>query len=130
MRCLFLSLLVALSTASTPSTIIAQESMSPDAKTLKALVEAGSDLSKPHEINHWLYFPSESNARAAAKDLSAAEFSIVAVGQAEDLTHWRVRILKTIVPTLEDLEQQSAFLETLAQRHDGEYDGWETQVED
>ena len=125
----FLALLILLCMTGAPITTIGQEDMSPDAKTLKALVDAGSDLTKPHEFNHWFYFSSELNAQAAAKDLIAAGYSIDMVGQTDDRKQWRVLALNTIVPNLPDVEKQSAFLERLAHRHDGDYDGWETQVE-
>jgi hypothetical protein len=121
--------LIALSVLATSRIVMAQE-LSPDAKTLKALAEAGSDLKKPHEINHWLYFSSEADARAAAADLSAAGFSIESVALSTDSKQWRVLALKTIVPTLANVENTSSYLERLAQRHRGDYDGWETQVQE
>lgn len=124
-----LTLLVALITITNPQAVMAQESMSPDAKTLKALAKAGSDLTKPHVFNHWLHFPDETNARAAAKDLASAGFAIDSVEKLTGAADWRVLTLKTIIPSLPDVERTSAFLEDLALRHHGEYDGWETQVE-
>lgn len=81
---LCLALLIALPTIATSSIAMAQDDLSSDAKTLKALAEAGSDLAKPHEMNHWLYFSSESNARAAAKDLGATGYSIDSVELSPD----------------------------------------------
>ena len=130
MRYLCRTLLIALLIVATSTVAMAQNELSPDAKTLKALAEAGSDLAKPHDINHWLYFSSESDARAAAKELDASGYAIDSVALSPDSTQWRVLALKTIVPTLAEVGRTSAYLEDLAQRHHGDYDGWETQVED
>lgn len=130
LRYVLLALLATLQFIAVSSTAMAKDNLSPDAKTLKALADAGSDLKKPHVIDHWLYFSSESDARAAATDLSAAGFSVESVAASADSNEWRVLAQKTIVPTLEEVEKTSSYLESLARRHHGEYDGWETQIEE
>ncbi len=108
----------------------AEDMMSADAKTLKALAEAGSDLTKPHVIDHWVFFQDESGARAAAKDLVAARFTVVSLEKDPQGSEWRLLARKTMVPRLKDVERTSAFFEKLARRNRGDYDGWETQVPD
>jgi len=124
---LSLMLLATILANGTPTMSDAEESMSPDAKTLKALVEAGSDLTKPHDIDHWIYFRDESGARAAAKELVAAGFTVESISKEPDDSEWRLLAKKTMVPVLKDVESQSTFLEELARRNRGDYDGWETQ---
>lgn len=123
-----LTLIVTLISVIASSAATAQVILSPDAKTLKALADAGSDLAKPHEINHWLYFSDEASARAAADELASTGFTVDSVEKRPDANQWRVLALKTVIPSLSVVEDTSAFLEELAQRHHGEYDGWETQV--
>lgn len=113
-----------------PLAATAQENMSPDAKTLKALVDAGSNLAKPHVIDHWLYFRDETSARAAGQELNSAGFSVEGIDKESEGADWRVLARKTMVPRLADVEKMSAYLEDLAKRHHGDYDGWETQVEE
>jgi regulator of RNase E activity RraB len=104
--------------------------MSPDANTLKALLDAGSNLAKPHVIDHWFYFRDEPSARAAGQELTAAGFSVEDIAKESEGADWRVLARKTMVPLLADVEKTSAYLEVLAKRHHGDYDGWETQVEE
>lgn len=127
MRLFLLSIVIALAN---PLTAMAQENMSPDAKTLKALVDAGSDLAKPHVIDHWLYFRDETTARAAGQELTAAGFSVEGINKESEGADWRLLARKTMVPRLADVERTSADLEDLAKRHHGDYDGWETQIEE
>lgn len=106
----------------------AEDMMSSDAKTLKALAEAGSVLTKPHVIDHWIFFQDESGARAAAKDLVAAGFVVVSLDKDPEDSEWRLLARKKMVPRLKDVERTSEFFEELARRNRGDYDGWETQV--
>lgn len=121
---LSLAALVALATPRSNS----EDMMSSDAETLKALAEAGSDLTKPHLIDHWIFFQDESGARAAAKDLVASGFVVVSLDKDPEGSEWRLLARKEMVPRLEDVEKTSAVVEALARRNNGDYDGWETQV--
>ena len=58
-----------------------------DLQTLNRLEEAGSDLSKPHEMEFFLYFPDEASANAAAADIREQGFS-VQVWPPEDGSDW------------------------------------------
>ena len=127
MRLVLLSIFIALAN---PLTAMAQENMSPDAKTLKALVDAGSNLAKPHVIDHWLYFRDETSARAAGQELTSTGFSVEGIDKESESADWRLLARKTMVPRLADVEKTSAYLEDLAKRHHGDYDGWETQIEE
>ncbi len=127
MRLFLLSIVIALAN---PLTAMAQENMSPDARTLKALVDAGSNLAKPHVIDHWLYFRDETTARAAGQELTAVGFSVEGIIKESEGADWRLLARKTMVPRLADVERTSTDLEDLAKRHHGDYDGWETQIEE
>lgn len=127
---LSLMLLATIVAIGTPTMSDAEDAMSPDAKTIKALAEAGSDLTKPHDIDHWIYFRDEAGAHAAAKELVAAGFTVESLSKEPDDSEWRLLARKTMVPYLKDVERQSAFLEELARRNRGDYDGWETQVQE
>jgi hypothetical protein len=107
---------------------MAQDQLSPDAETLRELAKAGSDLTKPHDIRHWLYFSTEVDAKAAAKELQATAFSLASIAHSSSDAEWRLLAQQTMVPSLPNVEKTSATLEALARHHHGEYDGWETQV--
>lgn len=107
-------------------TVMGQQQQTPDEKTLAQLRAAGSDLSKPHEIDHWLYFKSKSDAEAAARDLLAKGFIVQSVAKSKK--EWRVLAHHRMVPDSQAIGATTRLLESVAAAHSGEYDGWETQV--
>lgn len=106
--------------------VMAQAPLSSDEQVLGQLREAGSNLSKPHEINYWLYFPDEKAARAAAGALKAKGFSGLSVEEGKK--EWRLKAIKVMVPTSKAVAETTALMESIAASNQGDYDGWETQV--
>lgn len=98
----------------------------PDQKTLSQLRAAGSNLSKPHKVDHWLYFKNQTDAAATAKDLLHQGFS--EVSGAPFHAEWRVKAPHRFVPAPEAVANSTKPMESLAAAHCGEYDDWETQV--
>ena len=81
-----------------------------DRLVIARLVAAGSDLSKPHSTNYYLYFPEEASARAAAADLDKARYSVDRVALASKGREWGVRAFKLTVPSAAEMKKVSAFL--------------------
>ena len=98
-----------------------------DLQTLNRLEEAGSDLSKPHEMEFFLYFPEEASANAAAGDIRDQGF-VVEVKPSEEGSDWLCFAVKTMVPTYEDIVAISREFGAIAEAYGGEYDGWGTLV--
>ena len=98
-----------------------------DADVLRNLKEAGSDLSKPHAVNFYLYLPTEEAAQASARELNAAGLT-TEVRTAAKGPGWLCLGTSTMVPTLEAITREVRRMEALARKHSGEYDGWETGV--
>ena len=96
----------------------------PDQVVLDNLKDAGSDLSKPHDVDFTFYFPDVASAqrfimKTGGKppyelDSSDGEIS--------------VEITKTFVPSLAEIEKTSAELAALAKSEGGEFDGWGAAV--
>jgi regulator of RNase E activity RraB len=99
-----------------------------DRVVLQQLREAGSDLSKPHQIEFYLYFPTEETAGKAAEKLEAEGFE-GEMRRAPDLTRWMCLVYQQMVPELPKIAALKRRLGKLAQEFGGEYDGWETNVE-
>ena len=97
-----------------------------DALVIRQLRAAGSDLTKPHEIDFYLYFPSEPAARAAA-DRIKSDFTTT-VRHAAKGDQWLVLAHRTMIPREQDLAQIRTRLSRLAEQSGGEYDGWEAEV--
>lgn len=99
-----------------------------DKVVLQQLREAGSDLSKPHQLEFYLYFPTEEAAKKAAEKLEAEGFD-GEMRRAPDLTRWMCLVYQQMVPELSKIAALKRRLAKLAQESGGEYDGWETNIE-
>ena len=99
----------------------------PDQLVLVQLRKSGSALSKPHKIEFFLYFPSQSFAEKASLEIRDSGFD-VEVKRAAQGDSWLCFATKTMVPALPDLQKIRQTFMALAGSMDGEYDGWGTQV--
>jgi len=99
----------------------------PDAAVLEQLKKAGSNLSKPHKIDFYLYFPDENAARRAAKEIKDAGFG-TEVRPAATGSDWLCLATKTMVPELSSLKKIRSDFTSLANAEKGEYDGWEAAI--
>ncbi len=106
-----------------------------DLAVLRRLKELGSDLSKPHTVDFFLYFPSEELARSAASEIEREGY-VVRVDCAPrpwwrrffSKPEWGCYANKSIVPEEDTIVEIGAWLDEIAQRFCGEYDGWGTEV--
>ena len=99
----------------------------PDVQVLEELKKAGSDLSKPHLIEFYLYFPSKESASEVAQTLRDEGYE-VQVSLGADNINWLCFATKSIFPTREALSAIRVYFEALAQQQGGEYDGWGTTI--
>ena len=121
---LFPLLLLPLGTSCSAQSVAEQQ----DARVIENLQESGSDISKPHNIDFFLYFPSEIQANAAAAEMAQLGYKVVAVESAQDKKQWEVYATRSLAPQLETMTATTRTLEELASRHGGDYDGWGTEV--
>ena len=98
-----------------------------DHRVLVQLRKAGSDLSKPHQIEFFLYFPTQLVAEKASLNIQEAGFE-VEVKPAAQGDSWLCFAKKTMIPSLPDLQQIRQTFVALAGSMNGEYDGWGTPV--
>ena len=98
-----------------------------DRATLAALRQAGADLTKPTEVNFYLYFPSREVAERAADTARVPEL-VATVEQAAVRDQWLLLLSGTIVPTEPAIRAASTRLAAVAAHFGGEYDGWEAAV--
>ena len=99
----------------------------PDGQFLKQLLAAGSDLSKPHNVDFFLYFPGERVASRACSQLAAEGF-VGKVDRAAKGPGWLCFVTKRLVPTHAAMVTIRRRMEGLAATGGGEYDGWGTPV--
>jgi hypothetical protein len=102
--------------------------MDGDAATLRQLEKAGSDLSKPHTIEFFLYFPSEPAALEAAASLRLEGYTAEVRVGGGDGDRWLCFATLTVLPAHATLVGAREQLQRLAAELGGEYDGWAAQI--
>jgi len=100
----------------------------PDEAVIKHLKKAGSDVSKPHKVEFFIYFPNKDIAEQAAKRVRAQGFE-AQVQKAASGESWLCFATKTMVPDPSALQDIRRDFEKLADSLNGEYDGWGTSIE-
>jgi hypothetical protein len=106
---------------------IARAQQDPDAQVLAQLRKAGSDLSKPHPIEFFLYVPTKEAAQRLESQVRALHFETKVQAAAQG-SQWLVLATKSMVPKQEDLVLVRQQFTALAAAEKGEYDGWGTPV--
>jgi hypothetical protein len=107
-----------------------------DRQVLKALADHGSDLTKPHHIVYYFYFPSKKAAIAAATRLKQDGFEIQRVGPAPGpwwkrifgFGKWSCVAETHLVPTEDTMCRTTDRFNAIASELGGEYDGWEAGI--
>jgi hypothetical protein len=107
---------------------VARGQASQDAQVMEQLKSAGSNLSKPHPIEFYLYVPTQEAANRVATKARALGYEIKKLDRAAMGPGWLVLAGKTLVPTESALSKSRSELEALAKDEGGEYDGWEAPV--
>ena len=100
-----------------------------DAQVVLQLKKAGSDISKPHDIEFFLYFATEASAQHTAEKMRGLGFQPEVKAAADGATMpWLVFATRRMVPELSELHRLRASLNILAASENGEFDGWGTPV--
>jgi len=98
-----------------------------DQQVLDQLKKAGSDMSKPHNIEFFLYFENQEAADRAAKEVEQ-DVENVKVQRAANDSAWLCFATKRMVPDHEELVRLRKRFNSIASESQGEYDGWGTEV--
>jgi len=99
-----------------------------DARVIENLVAAGSDTSKPHNIDFFMFLPSKSKAKTAAAEVEQLGYAITSIYRAPGQTDWQIHATRVMAPQLEAMTATTRSLEAIAAKHGGYYDGWGTSV--
>ncbi|MEP6835722.1 MAG: ribonuclease E inhibitor RraB [Gemmatimonas sp.] len=102
-------------------------SLEGDRQVLQQLLQAGADLSKPTEVNYYLYYQDRAAADSAAARGSSAPL-VASVQRAADNSAWLCLVTGTMVPSESNIRAHTTRLVALAQATGGQYDGWEAAV--
>ena len=98
-------------------------------KILKLLEEQGDQAFVPRRISYTLYFRDLKDREAAKKEIEGSDFEV----EAEDSSDARELPHRLVLAKQSKADEETIYLTTemlmqLAIKHDGEFDGWETQI--
>ena len=98
-----------------------------DRLIVEQLRSIGADLSKPREVLHYLYLPTQEAADAARKELEPRGYAVEirpAAGPPGPNPFLCLATIEEVVSVESARKSREAFT-AIAAAHDGEYDGWE-----
>lgn len=98
-----------------------------DLSVIDQLRDHGADLSKARHVKAYIYFRTKPDAERAAADLASEGFrGSLGSNEAED--SWLATVELEIVVSAESIADLSTCLQAVADRHHGDYDGWEASA--
>lgn len=101
-----------------------------DQSIIKNLLEAGDQLKTQRRVDHWLYFPTESDMEKCKEAIKQLKYSIDSFGKINDTSMaFELKISRIDKVDIDSIYPITSELRKLAKDHNGKYDGWETTVE-
>jgi regulator of RNase E activity RraB len=91
---------------------------------LRALMDAGIDLSQPLAIDFYLVFKNKEQAEKAMAALVASELQGEVELHFNDLEQWELIVSQTMVPEHAAVTAREAELDKFAKKFSGHNDGW------
>jgi len=101
---------------------------SPDEAVLNLLSRSNADLSSERTVYFYLYFHTEEKSRMAEMKLRELGFTIETL-EPSGKKEWLCLIYKNVIPNSATLTSIRKKLEHIANKFDGNYDGWETGLD-
>lgn len=98
-----------------------------DREVVNNITQYGGDLEEERPVDFYLYFPTEHAAVMVEVELINLRF-YTEVKFNEYSDDWSLYANKKMRVTTERLEDLGNWMETLAEKHGGNYDGWGTVV--
>lgn len=103
------------------------EGVSPDGQVINQLKEAGSNLSKEHPVEFFIYAPSQGAAEVISRAIAKDGF-ISKLEKSADNESWLVYAVKNIVPSEDKMISIRNKFEKIVADVGGEYGGWGTPI--
>ncbi|WP_213278938.1 DUF695 domain-containing protein [Chryseobacterium indologenes] len=100
-------------------------------RVIDQLEKNGDDLTKAREVDHWIYFKTETDREAYIEQISNNGFSIVEKGYNKELdeTPFVLHIKRMDNVDQNSVDDYVIYLWKLANELNADYDGWETSIE-
>jgi regulator of RNase E activity RraB len=101
-----------------------------DRRVVEVLEEKGDVLRLPRRVDHWAYFPTADSRNAFVGDVAREGFVVEqTIDDANGNVKFNARVHRVDPVELEHIHDVVMLLVGLAEKHDGDYDGWETSLE-
>jgi len=98
-------------------------------KVVLSLHKAGDDLSKPRQVDHWLYFKTEEGREGFLKYALQEKFKLEGKDFSDkSALHFKLHLSRTDKVDIASISAVTIALRRKAMECSGEYDGWETFV--
>jgi regulator of RNase E activity RraB len=101
--------------------------LSPDGQVIQQLKKAGSNISKPHDIEFFFYFPTLEAAEKVAVTLNTEGFTAKAQPAAKG-NDFVVLATKSMIPSDAELTALRQKFNAMSAAEKGDYDGWGSPV--
>ncbi len=99
-----------------------------DVEALQGLKKAGSNLSKPHDAEFFLHFPTEAAAQEAVGKVKAMGLETAEVRTGDKPGEWIVYSRKSMKLDAEGLKRMRYHFGRIAKAGGGRYGGWEAAI--
>lgn len=96
-------------------------------KLMKYIARLGGDLTKSREVEFFLYFPSEFEAVQAEVEIFNLQFH-THLKFVADSDEWLCLATKNLLVSTDRLIDISLWMDELAMRFGGHYEGWGTKI--
>jgi hypothetical protein len=99
-------------------------------RVCQELERHGDTLTAQREIDHWSFFPTQEALDAFLRDATAQGFQPRGLPRLMDgELPYGIQVWRVDVPSYSNIDEITLPLHEAAERHGGEYDGWESPVE-
>jgi len=100
-------------------------------RVIDQLEKNGDDLTKPREVDHWIYFKTETDRETYIEQISNEGFNIVEkiYNKELDETPFVLHIKRVDYVDQNSVDEYVIYLWKLANELNADYDGWETSIE-
>jgi uncharacterized protein (TIGR01619 family) len=95
------------------------------------LEKNGDTLTKPRQVDHWIYFKTENDRKAFLSEIESLNFNIISEHEKTSFGDfpYKLHISRVDKVDLDSVDEYVLDLWQLAEECNGDYDGWETSVE-
>lgn len=101
------------------------KALRPDEHAVQQLEKFNLKFDQPQVVEFFFYFPMKASAERAGEEIKREGCEItIRLGAMGD--SWLCLATKEIVPSPKELDRLRKVFEALAEKFDGEYDGWGT----